>query len=410
MTARTPSTRTWRRALAEEPAPYLRTGATAGAPFPEATLTALWLLGRIPSHVLEAALPARLLRPGRAGRGPGPDVREAAFLAPSGATVAGDVEVHLRASDFVRHGHAEDPAYRNVVLHLCWQDDRAAPDTPTALPGGGAAPTVALGRWLAPTEVERLVGLGPDLAVVTPPCAGPAHPDGDALTTDAVRDEGRKRFAERTWRAWRLADRYGFDGALTLLLERAVASSAGRIRESEERRAEVVAAILAALGPDPVESLARLAHAGRPALIGAMRAGAGGGETGRSRTGLARTGPSGGLGAARAAEVAWNVALPLVAALAAAYDDVALARQTATLADAWPAPRPYGRTRALSSALTGAPHERPADGPAPPRPGALYAQGLLHLQDLWCSRGGCGACPLSPPHPDEREVGWADSR
>lgn len=32
---------------------------------------ALWLLGRVP----EAALPLPLLRAGRAGRGPGPDVR-----------------------------------------------------------------------------------------------------------------------------------------------------------------------------------------------------------------------------------------------------------------------------------------------------------------------------------------------
>ena len=40
--------------------------------------------------------------------------------------------------------------------------------------------------------------------------------------------------------------------------------------------------------------------------------------------------------------------------------------------------------------------QREASGLAPPRAGALYAQGLLHLQDLWCTRGGCGACPLSP--------------
>ena len=373
--------------LAEEPVGYsagysTEAPGTGAVPFPEATLTALWLLGRIPPRVLAAALPAPMLRPGRAGRGPGPDVREAAFLAPSGAAVAGDVEVHLRASDFVRHGHAEDPAYAGVVLHLCWQDDRAEPGAPTALPSGGSAPTVALASWLSVAEVERLVALGPDRAVVSPPCTQPAP---GALGMDIVRAEGRKRLAERAWRAWRLADRYGFDGALRMLLERAVASSAGRIRESEAHRAALVTAILDALGEDPVSALAGRATAGRTALIEGMRVG--------------------GLGAARAGEVAWNVALPLVAALAAAYDDLPLARATAALAEAWPAPRPYGRTRALAAAL----HDRDlaatqdgttstgteARGQRNGAGGALYAQGLLHLQDLWCSRGGCGVCPLA---------------
>src|SRR5690606_25731712 len=91
------------------------------------------------------------------------------------------------------------------------------------------------------------------------------------------------------------------------------------------------------------------------------------------------------LGVARAAEVGWNAVLPLLAALAAAYEDVALARQVAALVAAWPAPRPYGRTRALAGLL----------GKPAPGAGALYAQGLLHLQELWCERGGCGVCPLS---------------
>lgn len=369
--------------LAEASEPYRIGGESAeGAPaftpdFPEATLTALWLLGRVPATALSAlaALPLpllpllRVLHVGRAGRGPGPDIREAAFLTASGATLAGDVEVHLRASDFVRHGHADDPAYAGVVLHLCWVDDRPDAGSPTALPGGGAALTLALAPYLAAREVERLVALGPDLDVAAPPCSRVRLDASGAHPTERVRDEGRKRLAERTWRAWRLADRFGFEGALAMLLERAVASTAGRVRESEERRGAIIAGILEGLGDDPVEALARLALEGRASLVAAMR--------------------TGGLGEGRAGEVAWNVALPLVAALAAAYDDLALARATAELADGWPAPRPYGRTRALAQAL------KRADAATSNGAGALYAQGLLHLQDLWCTRGGCGVCPVS---------------
>lgn len=343
--------------------------------FHEATLTALWLLGRVPEAAL-AALPKplrRVLHVGRAGRGAGPDVREAAFLTASGVTLAGDVEVHLRASDFVRHGHADDPAYADVVLHLCWIDDRPEAGSPTALPGGGWAPTFALASHLTPREVERLVALGPDLKVTSPPCSGGLA--ADAGTAEQVREEGRQRLAERTWRAWRLADRFGFDGALTMLLERAVASTAGRVRESEERRAAITRGILDGLGDDPVEGLAGRALAGRAALVAAMRAV--------------------GLGEGRAGEVAWNAALPLVAALAAAYDDVALARATAQLAQGWPAPRPYGRTRSLAEALHGTGSTGGGGREGARGAGALYAQGLLHLQDLWCSRGGCGVCPLS---------------
>ena len=100
----------------------------------------------------------------------------------------------------------------------------------------------------------------------------------------------------------------------------------------------------------------------------------------------------GGPGRARATEIGWNAALPLLAAAAAADGDGDLAAATAALVDAWPAPRPYGRTEALRQLVAnnaGAASSGRRGG------GALYAQGLLHVQDLWCERGGCGVCPLS---------------
>jgi hypothetical protein len=373
------------RLLREEPRPYL--AAAAPDDLEEATLTALWLLGRVPAE----ALPWPLLRPGRAGRGPGPDVREAAFALPSGVVRAGDVEVHLRASDFVAHGHATDPAYAGVALHLLWEDDRppAQRGTPTPLPGGGEAVTVALRPLLRdPARVRALVALGPAGAE---PCADASAELGATEVAARVRGEGRRRLAERTWRAWRLADQYGWDGAWSRLLDRALAGSAGRRTEDAEARAQLAASLVEHLGPDPLTALAALARAGGPAvLIGALQGG------GPERAGLGR---------ARAAEVGWNAALPLLASLAAAYDDVDLARATARLAESWPAPRPYGRTRALLRLVGRPPSGRGLLGRPSPGGGALHAQGLLHLQDLWCSRGGCGLCPLA-----QREVARRDRR
>ena len=104
-------------AIAEAPARQWASADAAArgvAKLREHELVALWLLGRVPPELL----PWPLLRPGRGGRGPGPDVREAAFRSPEGVVRSGAVEVHLAASDFVRHGHDRDPAYGALVLHL----------------------------------------------------------------------------------------------------------------------------------------------------------------------------------------------------------------------------------------------------------------------------------------------------
>ena len=343
-----------------------RPGAAAQDNLREHELVALWLLGRTPPE----ALPWPLLRPGRAGRGPGPDVREAAFLLPEGVVRSGPLEVHLAASDFVRHGHDRDPAYGALILHLVWIDDRAQPGGPLPLPGGGFAPTCAVGPALGadPERLRALLRLGPSGAE---PCAAEAASRGAEETTALLRAEGRRRMAELVWRADALAAGQGWHGAWVRLLLRALEASAGRRRETPEARLELAAAIGRGLGGEPLRRLAELAAGMRPGpLIEALR----GGGCDRSA-----------IGRGRAAELGWNAALPLLAAQAAAFGDLELARRSAALIEAWPAPRPYGRTLALRRLL----------GEPAPRAGALHAQGLLHVQDLWCRRGGCGVCPLS---------------
>jgi len=59
----------------------------------------------------------RIVNPGRHNTNAGPDFFDARIRI--GETLwAGNIEIHQRASDWNRHGHQNDPVYRNTILHV----------------------------------------------------------------------------------------------------------------------------------------------------------------------------------------------------------------------------------------------------------------------------------------------------
>lgn len=64
-----------------------------------------------------------ILHPGDPNEHAGPDFFNARLRI--GETLwAGNVEMHLKASEWKAHGHGTDPAYDNVVLHVVWDEDQ----------------------------------------------------------------------------------------------------------------------------------------------------------------------------------------------------------------------------------------------------------------------------------------------
>lgn len=70
---------------------------------------------------------AEVLSPGVLNRQAGPDFSRARLRTDPGSLfgreLCGDVEMHLLASDWHRHGHHTDPAYASVALHVVEEDD-----------------------------------------------------------------------------------------------------------------------------------------------------------------------------------------------------------------------------------------------------------------------------------------------
>ena len=120
-------------------------------PVREAELAARWAAGAWRGATLRTLSGAtyRLIFEGRRNGGPGPDFRDAALETADGARLLGDIELHLRARDWLAHGHHTDARYNRVVLHVAL--DAASSFSPLA--DGGETPIVCLNFTQAPVSL-----------------------------------------------------------------------------------------------------------------------------------------------------------------------------------------------------------------------------------------------------------------
>src|SRR5687767_12537180 len=92
----------------------------------EAFLHFLWKFRHLPGGILftTSGLPVRIIKTGTHNSDSGPDFLHAE-LEIGETRWAGNVEIHLKATDWDRHNHSTDPRYDNVILHVVFENDRA---------------------------------------------------------------------------------------------------------------------------------------------------------------------------------------------------------------------------------------------------------------------------------------------
>lgn len=136
----------------------------------------------------------QVIYPGRINDDRGADFRDA-VIATSGRLIKGDIEIHVKSSDWRAHQHHRDPVYNRVILHVVmWHDTKAA----TNLQNGGKVPIVALHKYISPiSQLPDKDFLGSLLSV-------PCHKAGEGLTEGAVAEfldsAGEERFLAKAAR------------------------------------------------------------------------------------------------------------------------------------------------------------------------------------------------------------------
>ncbi len=374
----------------------------------ENDLCALWASGDLSTGALTTTTgtPFQVVYPGRRNGAAGPDFLGAMLVDGSGRLRTGDVEVHLRAHDWVLHGHRADPAYEGVVLHVVLEDD----GQPCLNAKGDAVP------------VFRVAGL-----LIRPLTATPPTPPEEtqvchvarrltlARVREIVDEAGRVRLGEKADVLEAQIESVGAEQALFAALLDAAGYSRNRVPcgllaqridvdrllallsgKSTERALSVALAVLLGLaGLLPDDAPARLAadwatygdlwsssplHADDWVRAGVRPANKPEVRLHGVAALLARHavhGPA----AAFLSLVREGDAPALIAALAAA---------SWRMASGLPAGENTDPMRQMHDLLASSGHRLRA-------PGALAAQGLLHLHRSYCALHACWDCPLAQP-------------
>jgi hypothetical protein len=118
----------------------------------EALFQFIWQYNLYQPGVLQttAEEPLTIIHPGKLNRNAGPDFLEGKIKI-GNTILVGNIELHLKSSDWLKHGHQHDAAYQNLILHVVYEDDR--------LGAAGNTPVVELKAHVADTTINKYAKL-----------------------------------------------------------------------------------------------------------------------------------------------------------------------------------------------------------------------------------------------------------
>jgi len=117
---------------------------------PESQVIKMWqqLLLNRRELITEENEPIKIIYPGRTNDDQGADFRDAIIDTKQGV-IKGDIEIHVKSSDWRDHRHHQNPTYNRVILHVVlWHNHKAT----TTLQNGRIIPTLALDQYLTDTS------------------------------------------------------------------------------------------------------------------------------------------------------------------------------------------------------------------------------------------------------------------
>ena len=186
----------------------LREGSSSPAPA-ERLLQRIWQAQRLRRDELRTTdgRKIRILHPGFWNREAGPDFHSAAIQMEGSPSAFGSVEIDLRRSGWTQHGHAGNPAYQNVILHVVWEEIAAETQQ---------RPILALKPFLdaPPEELAVSLGVSPESEFLAGQCCSPLKNLSPAAREDLLSQAARVRLEAKASQFLARARQAGWTQAL----------------------------------------------------------------------------------------------------------------------------------------------------------------------------------------------------
>ncbi|UCH51843.1 MAG: DUF2851 family protein [Chloroflexota bacterium] len=159
----------------------------------EKLISRIWQNKLVTELATENGEQIHIIHPGRSSNTHGCDFQDAVFTI-NGKMTTGNIEVHIKSSQWHSHGHHRNPKYNNIALHVVWWHDS---QDPTRLQNGQAVPIICLGPFLNSTldDLNKRMNLSGN-SLPSCPLVG-RHSNAESLSK-MLTAAGEERFTAKT--------------------------------------------------------------------------------------------------------------------------------------------------------------------------------------------------------------------